>query len=298
MTYDQLICFLAVTKSMNITEAASTLFMSPSTASRQIARLEEELQVRLFDRQPGELVLTEAGRVFLDYAREAEKRHNNMRLEILKTRMEETHHLRMRCLGMSYPKLIMQTAYTLRNQFPQAEIEMVRTFDPAVIEELRQGKLDILLCVCGAIQSQEDLVCVPLKNGEMVVVLSREHRLTEKAALCGGDLQEETVYMWDRARNPLAFDLVMDALTVGGKRPDVIVRPYNRDDVLWPVVSGQGVSIFSSGVVTDLPDTLVKIPFASAEDYDARVGLFYRRDNTNSLIPYACDMFVRSFREV
>jgi LysR family cyn operon transcriptional activator len=53
---------------LNFTEAARALNISQSTLSQQIKQLEDELTVPLFNRIGKRITLTEAGRLFSEYA--------------------------------------------------------------------------------------------------------------------------------------------------------------------------------------------------------------------------------------
>ena len=63
MKFMQLKYFLAVAQTGSITKAAEKLFITQSALSRVIQRLESELEVSLFDREPGRIVLNENGRI-------------------------------------------------------------------------------------------------------------------------------------------------------------------------------------------------------------------------------------------
>lgn len=63
--------FLEVAQTGSLTAASRTLHVAVSAISRQIARLEEELGVALFDREPRGMRLTDAGRVVQQYGRRA-----------------------------------------------------------------------------------------------------------------------------------------------------------------------------------------------------------------------------------
>ena len=60
--------FLAVTQVKGIRAAAEKLGMPKSTVSRTISRLEEQLDIRLFDRNTRQFRLTDEGAVFLNFA--------------------------------------------------------------------------------------------------------------------------------------------------------------------------------------------------------------------------------------
>ena len=63
--------FRTVAEEKSISAAAKTLFISQSAVSQSIHQLEEQLQVRLFSRQPRGVTLTGEGRLLYDYVRSA-----------------------------------------------------------------------------------------------------------------------------------------------------------------------------------------------------------------------------------
>lgn len=68
MDLNQIRSFLAVTQTLNFTNAAKQNGVPQSTISRQISDLESQLNVRLFYRTKRDVQLTEEGRTFLPYA--------------------------------------------------------------------------------------------------------------------------------------------------------------------------------------------------------------------------------------
>ena len=77
MELRQLRYFVSAAAHLNFTKAAKECYIVQSSMTEQIANLESELGVKLFDRQSKGLALTEAGRFFLPKAKailgEAEK---------------------------------------------------------------------------------------------------------------------------------------------------------------------------------------------------------------------------------
>ena len=70
MEIHQLRYFVAVTDEGNFSRAAAKVRVAQPSLSQQIRKLEAEIGQRLFDRLPRSVVLTEAGRCFIDYARQ------------------------------------------------------------------------------------------------------------------------------------------------------------------------------------------------------------------------------------
>ena len=70
MEIHQLRYFVAVAEEGSFSHAAEREHVSQPSLSQQIQKLEAELNQQLFDRLPRSVVLTEAGRSFLEHARQ------------------------------------------------------------------------------------------------------------------------------------------------------------------------------------------------------------------------------------
>ena len=67
---DSLRCFVAVAETLHFRSAADKLYRSPAAVSDRIRRLEETLEIELFQRTTRRVALTDAGRRLLPHARE------------------------------------------------------------------------------------------------------------------------------------------------------------------------------------------------------------------------------------
>src|SRR5450432_4676733 len=68
---NQVSAFVRVVESGSFTAAARALGLPKSSVSRRVSTLETSLRVRLLQRSPRKLVLTEAGRLYFERARAA-----------------------------------------------------------------------------------------------------------------------------------------------------------------------------------------------------------------------------------
>ncbi|SFU85378.1 LysR substrate binding domain-containing protein [Clostridium sp. DSM 8431] len=69
MNIRKLKVFYATANNLNMTKTAKELYISQPSVTQTIHEIEEELQVKLFDRIGKKLYLTEEGKVFLNYVR-------------------------------------------------------------------------------------------------------------------------------------------------------------------------------------------------------------------------------------
>lgn len=101
MTLQQLRTFLAVCDEMSITGAASRLFITQSAVSQQIKALEEEFEIKLFDKKGRRICITSDGKVFFEIAKNiiekadsiTEKLKATKSLEVGSLNLASTHHL-------------------------------------------------------------------------------------------------------------------------------------------------------------------------------------------------------------
>ena len=102
--------FLALADQLSFTEASKALYITQSTLSLSIKQLENELGTSLFDRVGKRIYLTDAGRVFAEYARRAIVDVNNG-VEVLKE-MQHIYVGRVR-IGVIYSSSVVLNACIL-----------------------------------------------------------------------------------------------------------------------------------------------------------------------------------------
>ncbi len=101
----QLRCFWGVAKAGGVHRASATLHLTPQTLSGQIARLEDNLGVRLFERVGRRLELTETGRLTLSYAEEIFQVSTELE-EVLRDRPGQSRQLFRVGIADVVPKVI------------------------------------------------------------------------------------------------------------------------------------------------------------------------------------------------
>ncbi len=81
MDFYELDSFIKVAETLRFSKAADLRNMSPSALSRMIARLEEEVGAPLLDRDNRKVLLTEQGKKFLAFARDAVTKKRDLTME-------------------------------------------------------------------------------------------------------------------------------------------------------------------------------------------------------------------------
>ena len=95
MTMEQIDFFLMTVRCDTFLEAAENLHIAQSTLSKQIQKLESELNLTLFDRTRRQAVLTPAGELFCQEASELSRQYHQMLQKMRHFKESECQPLRV-----------------------------------------------------------------------------------------------------------------------------------------------------------------------------------------------------------
>ena len=138
----QLRTFAAVAETAHLTRAADRLHISQPAVSAQIKALEEELEVRLFERGPGGMTLTRAGARLLEEAAKVLAAAEEMRNVAKALTGEIAGRLRIGTIGA--PDFIRLGDFSSRTveRFPLLELEFHAEVSSAALDAVRDGTFD------------------------------------------------------------------------------------------------------------------------------------------------------------
>src|SRR6187402_2229409 len=137
--------FCALASSLHFGRAANTCHVSPSTLSRNIKQLEEDLAVRLFQRDNRSVALTHEGQSYLNFAREVLQQWETYQ-ESLLAQADQLHgQLSIYCSVTASYSFLYNILTEFRVRHPGIAIKL-HTGDPAQsIERVMAGYEDIAI---------------------------------------------------------------------------------------------------------------------------------------------------------
>jgi len=138
----QLRTFAAVAETGHLTRASDRLHISQPAVSAQIKALEEELEVRLFERGPGGMTLTRAGARLLEQAAKVLAAAEELRNVAKALTGEIAGRLRIGTIGA--PEFVRLGEFSSRTveRFPLLELEFHAEVSGAALEAVRDGAFD------------------------------------------------------------------------------------------------------------------------------------------------------------
>ncbi|MDO4854158.1 MAG: LysR family transcriptional regulator [Coriobacteriia bacterium] len=139
--------FLAVAREENMTEAANVLHVTQPTLSRQIADLERELGVTLFDRTNRACVLTGEGMRLRQRAEEILSLVEQTEAELADDEHELGGVIRIGAGETQAMRFVLQVFADLHRDYPGVTVELYTGNADAVEERLERGLLDFALLI-------------------------------------------------------------------------------------------------------------------------------------------------------
>lgn len=231
--------FLAVADALSFRQAAETLHLSQPPLSRAIRELEERLGVRLFDRNTKGVSLTDAGHRLVPYARGIAKLLRDAQAALASPGMPAT--LRLGLTSAVEPAWFRGLSQRVQATHPGTTVSIVSDASPRLVRQLGSGKLDAAFVALPT--RAPGLEVVELDRLPMVVALPSAHPLARRKGLRLADLAHETVFWFERARQPAFYDHCQQVFSHHGFAPKKLREPTDHHVLLAEVANGRGVAL-------------------------------------------------------
>ncbi|MFI7674332.1 LysR family transcriptional regulator [Actinophytocola sp. NPDC049390] len=233
----RLTVFRVVATLGSFTSAAKSLRYTQSAVSRQIAALEDDLAVALFDREARGVRLTEEGRVLLAHAEAVLDRLDVARRELAALRAVDGGRLRIGAFATAEAALVPRAMAAFQRDFPNVELSLSDGLTAALAARLRAGELDVAVVNHGP--ALDGLTTHHVLDDPQFVALPPDHRLARRKSVRLTELAEEN---WI-AGSTTVEDTLIGACLRSGFRPEVryVVQEWTAKQGL--VAAGLGVTL-------------------------------------------------------
>lgn len=191
--------FVAVADCGSFTKASETLFISPTAVMKQMNALEKHLELKLIERTPSGIYLTQAGAVIY---KEAKFMMEYSQKAISRAKAALYDYETTFCVGTSTlnpAKPFMDLWYLVNQDFPAYKLHLVPFADnhDGILSEIEKlgEKFDFLIGVCDSKKWLSRCNFLPQGRYAKMVAVSREHPLASKTCINIEDLYGETLMM-------------------------------------------------------------------------------------------------------
>lgn len=272
---------VALARHLNFTKAADALNLTQSALSRSIQSLEDECQLRLFDRNRNVVAITATGREFLRHAQQLLGKEAELIDMISHAARGDGGTVALGMAPLAARTLLAPLMLdTIGNPGFRATVTIgtPKKLLPMLIDE------SVHICVCTGreISSSPLFVSVPLAQFPLAMVVRADHPLTGLREVAPADLER---YPLLRTRSLELSDDDDGSLLEGLQKPpsltiedyDVLMKITSGSDAVWltsPISAREGIA----------NGTLAAIPISwFPEEPFAQMTAYYLKKRTLSL---------------
>ncbi len=193
MTITQLKYVLAVAEHQNFTKAAEKTFVTQPTLSMQIQKLEEELDILIFDRSKKPIELTAVGRKIVNQAKSIVNEADRMQDVVDQEKGFIGGEFRIGIIPTIMPTLLPMFLKTFTIKYPKVLLKIEELATDEIIAKLNEGHLDAAIAATPL--HQPKIKERALYYEPFVGYIPEEHRLFSKARIERSDLDIDDILL-------------------------------------------------------------------------------------------------------
>jgi LysR family hydrogen peroxide-inducible transcriptional activator len=193
MTLTELKYIVAVARERHFGRAADACFVSQPTLSVAIKKLEDELDVKLFERSVNEVNLTPLGEEIVRQAQSVLEQASNIKEIAKRGKNPLAGPLKLGIIYTIGPYLLPELVKNAIHRAPEMPLMLHENFTVKLLEMLRTGEIDC--AIMAEPFPDTGLACAPLYDEPFVAALPSSHPLAKNKSIGAQELKSETMLL-------------------------------------------------------------------------------------------------------
>jgi DNA-binding transcriptional LysR family regulator len=273
--------FVAVAEELHFGRAAERVHIAQPPLSQQIRQLEEQIGVKLFHRTKRRVLLTHAGKIFLEEARQLLDLSRKAVQSARRADRGEIGQLVMGIVGSATYCLAPPVLRSFRERFPEVELILRELTTDQQLNALQRGSITI-----GFLRQpvrNDALYAETILREPFVVALPTDHALAAGSLVSLGMLATEPFIMCSRQEGATFYDQIMSLCNEAGFSPRVAQEAVQMPTVLGLVSVGIGIAIVPASV-QNLQMTGVTYRVLTEVTQTTELAMAWRRDDESPVL--------------
>ena len=282
MTLTELRYIVAVARERHFGRAAEACFVSQPTLSVAIKKLEEELEVKIFERGASEVSVTALGEALVRQAQVVIEQAQALREMARHGQNPLAGPLRLGIIYTIGPYLLPELTRQVIERTPQMPLILQENFTARLLEMLRAGELDC--AIMAEPFPDTGLAVAPLYDEPFMVAVPRTHALAKRKRISAEELKQETMLLLGTGH--CFRDHVLEVCPEYARfssEAEGIRKSFegsSLETIKYMVAAGMGVTVVPQlSVPAEKQPHIVYVPFAAPVP-TRRVVLAWRRSFT------------------
>ena len=193
MTLTELKYIVAVARERHFGKGAEACHVSQPTLSVAIKKLEEELQVKLFERNANEITVTPLGEEIIRQAQSVLEQADLIKDIAKRGKDPLAGSLRLGVIYTIGPYLLPDLVRQMIARTPQMPLMLQENFTVRLLEELRQGEIDC--AILAEPFPDTNLAIAPLYDEPFMAAVPSTHPLAARSSITAEEIKKETMLL-------------------------------------------------------------------------------------------------------
>lgn len=279
--------FLAVAEHLHFGRAAEQIHLSQPALSVQIRALEDAIKTPLFIRNRRRTILTPAGELLREDARDILARVEVAGMRAQRADRGQVGIIRIGIISTAASLLVPPVLMRFRKLYPEVVFDLENILTAKQITHLQERRLDIGFVRMPIVADGIDLI--PVHSEPFILIVPTSHRLAKKPHIKLKDLGGEDMVLYSRNKAPSFRDQLMGMLERAGIKPKIVQEAGEMYTLVSLVSAGLGISILPKSVeLYRVPGVVIRaLPGRLPH---AQIALAVHRDNSSPFVHAFVDL--------
>lgn len=237
--------FMEVVRQESFTKASRKLYISQPSISRQIANLEAEIGIPLFDRTKTGAKLTDGGKMYYDMFKRFKQEMEDTAIKASQFLGETVGHLEIGFVeGWDLRQLAKSILEKFAEDFKSVEIVFRSHTYKELLAQLQLNVLDGIICPRELVESNANFQFIDLVDLRNVLIFSNQHEKPLNGSVyTQEDFRHQKLFVLENDETPVAREFCKNYFRKKGCDVE-IEEVHNRDSMLFEISLDRGFAIF------------------------------------------------------
>ena len=237
---------VAIHEEKSVTRAGERLHLSQSALSHQLRDIEERLGTPLFLRSSKRMIVTQAGQMLLESAKQVLEQLQHTEDQIGRMALNRLGTLRLSTECYTCYHWLPAVLKEFGAKYPEVEVRIVVEATRKPIASLLDGKLDLAIVTTS--EADKRLMFQPLFGDELVAIAPRNHWWTARSYVRPRDFEGENLILHVPTEESTFFQKL---LRPAGVKQARVLEVQLTEAIIEMVKAGLGVSVQAKWAVKE-----------------------------------------------
>lgn len=248
---------VAVAETKSFVKAAEQCFVSQPTLSMQIKKLENSLNIKIFERNNKHVLVTEIGKQVIETAKRILQDAEHISILAKHEQDPFAGDFTLGAFPTIAPYILPKLIPLIKKKLPNLRLILVEEKTDILLHKLKTGLIDAAL-LAGPVHD-ESLIAEKLFDDEFKLAVATNHPLAEQTTINPDELTNQPLLLLDEGH--CLRDQALQFCQLSGIDEEQNVRATSLETLRQMVIAGTGITFMPTIAVQNNDDNIRYIPF-------------------------------------